>query len=222
MGDAQDLISHRCLRVNLLPENLILMRWIACAFLAAAGGAAAGCDRAGAGVEVRGTGVADTILPREEALRRFQENLPAVTALEGAHPSRDELVNSFISALRRRDTMALNSMQITSAEFAYLYYPTNPQSLPPYDLEPGLMWWMLLQRSDRGIRRALARYGGREIELLRYDCGREVSREGANIISGPCVMQVRDERGQALAVRLLGGVIERGGRFKVLSFSNEL
>ena len=205
-----------------MPENVILMRWIAWVFLAAVGGAAAGCDRAGAGVEVGGTGAADSILPREEALRRFQENLPAVTSLEPAHPSRDELVNSFILALRRRDTIALNSMAITSAEFAYLYYPTNPQSLPPYDLEPGLMWRMLLQRSDRGIRRALARYGGRKIELLSYDCGREVSREGANIISGPCVMRVRNERGQAVAVRLLGRVIERGGGFKVLSFSNKL
>ena len=120
-------------------------------------------------VERKPARAVDSTLPRDEALRRFQLDLTPVTELESSYESRDALVAAFAQALGDRDTAALASMAVSRAEFGYLYYPTTPQSLPPYDLEPGLMWDLLQRRSERGIRRALAVYGGRPFQLLSHD-----------------------------------------------------
>lgn len=197
------------------------MRRFVFVLLAGLGSAAAACN----GSEMRaenGPARAGNILSRDEALRRFQLKLPPVTELEGPHTSRDSLMTAFVRALGDRDTAALASMAVSAAEFGYLYYPTTPQSLPPYDLEPALMWHMLWQRSEQGIRRVLARYGGQQLQLLGHDCGQDSSREGENTIVGPCVLRLRDERGHPLSLELPSQVIERAGRYKVLSYANRL
>jgi hypothetical protein len=193
-----------------------------CLILVGLAGAALGCDRADMRVEGRPARVVDSILSREEALRRFQRKLTPVARLEGSYESRDSLVAAFVKALGDRDTAALASMAVTPAEFGYLYYPTTPQSLPPYDLEPGLMWHLLRERSERGIRRALAVYGGQRLQLLSHDCGEGSSREGENTLMGPCVLRVRNTPGKSTSVRLLSQIIERGGRYKILSYANKL
>ena len=198
------------------------MRWLVCVLLAGVGGAAVACDRPEMRAEAPPRRVVDSILTRDEALRRFRQGLPPVEVLEGGQASRDKLVAAFLGALEKRDTLALTSMAISRPEFVYVYYPTTRQSLPPYELEPGLMWHMLVQRSDRGLRRSLAAYGGRRLQLLICDCGKEGSREGDNTISGPCVMRVRDERGRTMSLRLFSQIIERGGRYKFVSYANKL
>lgn len=198
------------------------MQWMVYVLLAVVASSAVGCDRP----EIRAEGPplsrVDSVLTRDEALRRFSQGLPPVQELEGGRESRDKLVASFLGALEKHDTVALASLAVTRAEFARLYYPTTPQSLPPYELEPGLMWHMLVQRSDKGIRRALTAYGGQELQLLGYDCDKEVSREGDNTISGPCVLRVRNQRGDTMSLRLFSQIIERGGRYKFLSYANKL
>ena len=184
--------------------------------------ASLGCDRVGGHQEVGAARVVDSFVLREEAVRRFQQNLTPVTRLQSPYESRDSLIAALISAVSARDTAALATMAVSRSEFAYLYYPTTPQGMPPYDLEPGLMWHLLRQRSERGIRRALAVYGGQRLDLLSHDCGPGSSQEGPNTIVGPCTLRLRDHAGQAVSVRLLTQIMERNGRYKVLSYANSL
>ena len=141
-------------------------------------GSTLGCNPGPERQESGAARVVDSFVPREVALRKFQQNLTPVAQLASAYPSRDSLLAAFVRALSASDTAALAGMAVSRAEFAYLYYPTTPQGMPPYDLEPGLMWHLLRQRSERGIRRALAVYGGQRLELLSHDCGPGSSREG--------------------------------------------
>ena len=89
--------------------------------------------------------VVDSFSPRDSSIQRFQKDVQPVARLENAYGSRDSLVAAYVRALAQRDTGALASMAVSRAEFAYLYYPTTAQGLPPYDLEPGLMWYLLRQ-----------------------------------------------------------------------------
>ena len=166
--------------------------------------------------------VVDSFVPREVALRQFQQSLTVVEQLESPYSTPDSLVAAFVRALSVRDTAALVAMTVNKSEFAYLYYPTTPQSLPPYDLEPGLMWQLIQQRSERGIRRALDLYGGKSLRLVSYDCGTASSREGDNTLFGPCTVHLRDGSGQRQSAQLLSQVLARGGRYKVLSYANKL
>ena len=184
---------------------------------------ATGCDRSDARAEPASAGrVVDSALPREEALRRFREKLPAVDSLAHGSKSRDELVSAYVRALAAADTAALTRMAVTRAEFAWLYYPTTPMGKPPYDLEPGLMWFLHTERSDRGLTKALQLYGGKPMSLVDYDCGTEASHEGENIAYGPCTVRWRTAEGDTLAVRLFNQILERDKRFKFLSYANRL
>ena len=123
---------------------------------AAAIAALAACGSPDARADLPESGrVVDSILPREEALRRFREGLAPVDSLAGGAGSRDELVAAFVRAIAAADTAAIARMAVSRAEFAYLYYPTAVEGKPPYDLEPGLMWFTLYERSNEGARNGL-------------------------------------------------------------------
>ena len=93
---------------------------------------------------------------------------------------------------------------------------------PPYDLEPGLMWFLHTERSDEGLSKAPPALRRQAHALVDYDCGPEASHEGENIVYGPCAVRWRTDGGDTLAVRLFNQILERGGRFKFLSYGNRL
>ena len=56
---------------------------------------------------------------------------------------------------------------------------------------------------------------------MGYDCGSEPAIEADNRVWGPCTITV--ERGSdTLVTRLTGPILERGGRYKFISFTNDL
>jgi hypothetical protein len=166
-------------------------------------------------------GVVDSILPPEESLRRFRENLPAVSTLEHAESNRDSLVRRFVRAVERNDTTTLRAIVITRAEFAYLYFPTSSHARPPAQQPPALVWFLQSQASEKGVSRALNRFGGQALDARGYTCASPPRVEGGNTIWDDCRLHVR-ANGDTSSIRLFGGVIERDGRFKLLSYSNDL
>jgi hypothetical protein len=145
-----------------------------------------------------------------------------VHALAGGAEGRDELVVAFMRALGAADTAAIAEMAISRSEFGYLYYPTAAQGLPPYGLDPELLWFTLFERSNQGVRRALRLYDRTPIRLVDYDCGSGLVHEGDNTIHGPCLIRWRSANGDTVAARLFSQIIERGGHFKFLSYANRL
>jgi len=181
--------------------------------------AASGCDRT---PSARATTVVDSVIPREEALRRFREGTPPVESLTGGERSRDALVQAFVRALEASDTNALRGLVMTKAEYAWLYYPTSPQGLPPYDLSPALYWFMLEGRGAQGFAHLLAERAGQPLRVTGYSCDRVFSQEGDNRIHGPCLLQRFQAASDTGSERLFGPILERGGRFKFVNYANRL
>jgi hypothetical protein len=165
--------------------------------------------------------VVDSIVPREVALEQFRDGLPEVAALAGGAASREGLVRGFMRALAAADTAALHGLTLDRAEFAWLYYPTSPQGLPPYGLPPGLLWTMLELQGARGLRHLLAELGGRPVRYLGHTCGPHVRAEGVNRLHGPCLVRLELDGG-VTEQRLFGLILDRDGRFKFVSFANGL
>ena len=163
----------------------------------------------------------DSVVPREVALARFREGTPKVDALDGGAASRDELIRRWATALESKDTAELGRLLLTRAEFAWLYYPTNPQGLPPYDLSPQLMWFMNVENSNKGLARLLEDRGGRPLHFLGYRCVGERSREGDNEVFGPCLVRRLQAPGDTVEERLFGLVLGRGGRWKFVSYAGK-
>lgn len=165
----------------------------------------------------------DSILPPEEEQRRFREGIVAPDGLTGGAESRDALVRRFVRAVEAGDTAAVRAMIVSRAEFAYLYYPESEFARPPRRTSPALLWFLTMEESEKGIGRLLARRGGWPLGFAGYACNPAPRAQGANRLWHGCRATLRDsEGGGTTEVRLFGPILERGGRFKFLSYQNDL
>lgn len=163
--------------------------------------------------------VVDSVIPREEALRRFREGIPEVQHLTGGAASRDALLRAVAAGIAAHDTAGLQALTLSRAEYAWLYYPTATQGLPPYDLAPALYWFTIDSRNHRALSQLLeGSVAGRR--FVSADCGTTTTTEGANQVWGPCIFTLTPTSGPAVKLRYLSLVVEREGTWKVLQFSD--
>lgn len=151
----------------------------------------------------------------------FRRGMDSVGTLAMVATSREELVRRFVGALKEADTTTLRRLLITPAEFAWLYYPSNPQGLPPYDLTPGLMWFTIQVNTRHGLSRLLEDRAGMDLGYLSTACLGDSSRQGENILYGPCVVERVTAQGDTIRERLFGLMMERAGRWKFVSYANK-
>jgi hypothetical protein len=170
------------------------------------------------GASARAEQAVDSVLPREVELQRFRADLPEVAALSGGAPSRDALVAAVVRGIESGDTTALAALVLSRAEYAWLYYPTSAQGLPPYDLAPSLYWFMLEGRNRQGLSFFAQERSGRPLRVVGYDCGNMVTTEGANRLHGPCVVRRLQAPGDTATERYFSQIIERDGVFKVVTY----
>jgi hypothetical protein len=164
--------------------------------------------------------VVDSILPIEEQLRRFREGTTPVTAFSGGTPSRKSLLAAIFAAVEQADTAALVRLTLTRDEYAWLVYPTSVHADGPMRQAPQLTWFMLESGSNVGRARLLARLGGRSLAVQGVRCPTPPVVEGENSIVSTCVVSRQDSTGAPIERRLFGALIERGGSWKVMSWSN--
>lgn len=165
--------------------------------------------------------VVDSAVARDSALRDFREGLAPIDSLAGGATSLPVLMRAFVRAVEDRDTAALERLTLSRREFAWIYYPTNPQAAPPYDLSPSLYWFLLEGRSRKGLAHLLTDRAGRPLHYAGVRCDSTVSREGENTVRGPCAV-LRVLNGDTIAERMFGLVIERRGQWKFVSYANKL
>ncbi|MBV9772421.1 MAG: hypothetical protein JO040_00630 [Gemmatimonadetes bacterium] len=198
---------------------------LSCVVLAACGGRDGSAAEHDAAAASRPTtsqpAVVDSALPVQELLRRFRADLPTTPTELAGVASRDSLVARYVGALQANDTSALEPLVLDRAEFAYLYYPTTPQSKPPYELPPALMWFQLQSSNRKGVFRAFRELGGKPLHYAGYRCDEKPEVQGENRIWNGCLVRIRPEgQGKVEEARLFGGIIERAGRFKFVSYAN--
>ena len=166
--------------------------------------------------------VIDSVLPPGEALRRFREGLRPVDELSGGTPTRDALVERFVSAVERRDTAALRRLELDRSEFAFLVYPSSIYTRPPYEQQPDVVWMLQRMQGDAGLRRVEDRFGGRRLRYRGYRCADAPMVQGTNLIWRDCVIGYTSPRGDSARGRLFGAIVERAGHFKFVNYANDL
>lgn len=176
-------------------------------------------DRDGA----TGTGVVDSILPIPELLARFRAaTADTPTTLTGGATSPEGLARALLTALTRRDTLAVRALAVSRGEFAWLYYPHSKFTAPPYALGPQLVWIPLVAASDKGAGRLLERYGGRRLRFEAIICPDSASREGPNTITTGCRVRFAVGDSAARELRLFSSLLSRDGHYKFLTYTNDL
>jgi hypothetical protein len=162
--------------------------------------------------------VVDTVGTMARELAGFRAGLAEPSGLGvGSADSREGLVRALVGALERGDSVALERLALTRAEWAWLYYPASPVAAPPYELPAGIAWFQVQGNSRSGALRALRDYGGRPLRYAGHACEGSHA-EGANTVWTGCTVRIDGGK----RVRLFGAIVERDGRFKVVSMANDL
>ncbi len=166
--------------------------------------------------------VVDSIFPPEVELARFRASLPgtAPSAFSGGASSRIELVRRFVTAVEANDTLALNRLLLTKAEFAYFYFPTSEYTRPPYRQKPGLVWFRMTETSQKGIGRVLARDGGKPLGATGHRCRTLAKTAGPIKVWNECRLLVRRE-GRTIERHLFGSIIAHHGVYKFLTYASD-
>jgi hypothetical protein len=167
--------------------------------------------------------VVDSILPVEEEMRRFRVAVggqPAI-ALGGGSLSREALVRRFMKALAAGDSSDLRAMALSPREFADLVYPESPYTNPPYRQSVALVWNQIQNPSASGLTRLVRRLGEQPLRYLDHRCDPNPDRQGHNLIWTNCIVRLSSPDGDTTTHRLFGSIIQRGGRFKIVSYRNE-
>jgi hypothetical protein len=168
--------------------------------------------------------VVDSIFPVDEELRRFRKSLGGDSALvfSGGSPSREALARRFVTALASSDTSEFRTMVVHGREFADLYYPVSPYSHAPYHQPPQLAWSLIQNPSTDGLTKLLRTMGGKPITYVGLRCDPHVIREGRISRYAGCLLRITDARGDTTTRLMFGSIVELGGVYKFLSYTNRL
>jgi hypothetical protein len=156
----------------------------------------------------------------DSALTLFRLRLSPVSELRHGATSMPELIEAFSRTVSGGDTTRLRTMVMSRQEFAWLYYPSSRYTRAPTLQEPALAWFLHLQHSQKGATRLLNRFGGRPLEVVSNTCAEPVI-EGRNRIWHDC-MQRAVSGNDTVQMRLFGGIYERDGVYKILTYANDL
>jgi hypothetical protein len=185
-------------------------------------GVVSACDQAPASEpgELRGDTMSTAMRTALDRFRTTVSGTPTDT-LTGAVVSRDELIERFATAVQRPDTTALIGMTMNRAEFAYLYYPHTVYTQPPYELDAETAWLLTKANSEKGLTRILQRFGGKPLAVTGYTCATEPEQQAPNRYWHGCTLTTRAE-GAPRVMQWFGSIWERDGRFKFVSYANDL
>lgn len=204
-----------------MPHLLALV--LAAAVVAACDRAASGdAPRADHGATAPTIGVVDSALPIDTLIARFRATTPDTpTTLAGGASSPRDLTRTFLRAIATQDTATVRRLVLSRAEFAWLYYPHTRFTRPPYELGPELLWLQIGAASEKGIVRVLRRYGGAPLRFDALACS-DTATEGPNTILSGCRVTFSLPDSGARSLRLFGSILARDGRYKFVSYANEL
>ena len=168
--------------------------------------------------------VVDSIFPVDEELRRFRKALGGDSALvfSGGSPSREALVRRFVTALAASDTNEFRTMVVHGREFADLYYPVSPYARAPYHQPPQLAWSLIQNPSTDGLTKLLRTMGGKPVSYVAHKCDPRVLHEGRITRYAGCLVRIVDAKGDTTTRLMFGSIIELGGVYKFLSYTNRL
>ena len=112
-------------------------------------------------------------------------------------------------------------MALGAREFADLVYPESPYTHPPYRQSPALVWNQIENPSESGLTRLVRRLGHQPLRYINHKCDADPDRQGRNLIWTNCVVRLSSPTAASERHRLFGSIIQRDGKFKIVSYKNE-
>lgn len=125
-----------------------------------------------------------------------------------------------VDALNRKDINRLNQLRVQREAYLAWLWPAFPASRPPSNFPGDFAWENLNKKSTRGMKQAIARYGGHNLTFvdIRFDKPTE-TYDRFQLLRGT-VLTLRTAEGKEGELKILGSVVVKHQRYKLLSYND--
>ncbi len=129
----------------------------------------------------------------------------------------ETVIREALNALSAKDETAIKRLSIDQAEFKKYIWPTIAAQVSGANVNAEKYYAVYSRSSEVGVKEAGDLLGQHKWELVKVAA--EPTRKGKDYqLYGAPIVTVRDEAGQEKTLKLVGGLLERGGSFKVTTF----
>lgn len=135
---------------------------------------------------------------------------------ENSLDSPDQLGLAVVDALNSRNIEKLNEFRVQRGEYLSWIFPVFPKTGLPADFA----WSNLNKKCNVGMKRWIKRLGGRNLRFveMRFDKPTQ-TYDGFELLRGT-VLRVKNATGQELDLKILGSVVKKNNRYKLLSYDD--
>ena len=139
---------------------------------------------------------------------------------ENSFDSPDQLGLAVVDALNRKDIEHLNRLRVQRETFMDWIWPAFPASRPPSNFPGDFAWSNMNKKCNTGMKKWIARYGGHNLKFvgIRFDRPSE-TYDGFQLLRGT-VLTLQNAAGEKRDVKILGSVVVKNGRYKLLSYKD--
>ena len=132
--------------------------------------------------------------------------------------SAEDVIRQVVSALAGNDQAALTKLTIDQPEFKKYLWPALAMNMSTSNMSADKYYPMYQKANQAGIAEASIILAGKKWQVVKVDL-QPAQRKGKGFqVLGPPLVTMRDESGQEKSVRLVGGLLERDGVYRVTTF----
>ena len=139
---------------------------------------------------------------------------------ENSLDSPDQLGLAVVDALNHKDIEHLNRLRVQREEFLDWIWPEFPASCPPSNFPGNFAWSNMNKKCNIGMKKWIARYGGHNLKFVgtRFERPQE-TYNGFQLLRGT-VLRVQNTAGEKRDLKILGSVVVKNNRYKLLSYED--
>ena len=139
---------------------------------------------------------------------------------ENSLDSPDQLGLAVVDALNRQDIEQLNRLRVQREAYLDWIWPAFPASRPPSNFPVNFAWTNLNKKCNVGMKKWIAHFGGVNLKFvdIRFDQPKE-TYAGFQLLRGT-VLTLQNVAGEKRELEILGSVVVKNGRYKLLSYED--
>ena len=139
---------------------------------------------------------------------------------ENSFNSPSEIGHAVVEALNKGDASGLHQLRVSRKEYLTWMWPAFPASGPPHNYPEDFAWSNLDAKCSRAVRRLIKRYGESDFVFAKLDFERKTEKYKDFQLLRGTVLTVENKHGQQKTLKILGSVVEKDGRYKLLSYKD--
>jgi len=148
------------------------------------------------------------------------KSTPGETRLTYASASPEDACRRVLAALAAEDAATLDSLRLTRFEHDSILVPQLPIAQNPETTDLMFAGYLHQQNNVKGVRRALADYGGLQLHLVEVKFTEPENRYGTLIVHRGTRVLVSDPSGTEFELPIFGSMLEDNGNYKLVSIQD--